>query len=171
MPVVVQQPTRANRFLGDLIMGGVGGIGGMGAVGGGMAMGTSVAGVAGSSAVSAGGANAPAAAATAAPAPGTTVSISQAAQQALNAEVGQVGASFTVSASETGVQVTGTISGLESGQLGTSVNAELTVDIGVQNLSGNSSEAMNHYDELIASLILALLMQEQKKSDITIEIG
>jgi hypothetical protein len=149
-------------------IGGIGGIGGMGGMGG---MGaTASAGATGSIGAMGAGTNvgstpnAGALAGGTPAAPGTTVSISQAAQNAFNAEAAGVGASFSVTANASGLQVTGNVTGLDSGSPGAPVSAELSVDISM------NTQALNEYDELIATLILALLMQEKEKSDVTIQI-
>lgn len=162
-------------------MSGIGGIGGMGGMGGmvgmvGMGGGANIGAAPGIAAIgqaSAGLARSvPGSSAEAATpaAQGSTVSISQAAQNAFNAEVSGVGAHFTVTATAEGLQVTGNVTGLDSGRAGMPVSADISVDISRSTPSLNSSEALNDYDELIATLILALLMQQKEKSDVTIQI-
>jgi hypothetical protein len=93
-------------------------------------------------------------------APSASVNISQAGKSLVAANASQA------ATGNNGLQVNASISGLDSGQLGSSVSAQITVDISTEGASigvdAQNLNELNRLDDLIAAFILALLMQEKK---------
>jgi hypothetical protein len=101
--------------------------------------------------------------------PSVTVSISQAGKSLLSADISQFTKGLSVFGNDAGLQVNPKVTGLDSGRLGDSVSAEITINWNTKgepnSINSQSSDELNRLEDLLAQLIIAILMREQNKSD------
>jgi hypothetical protein len=101
--------------------------------------------------------------------PSVTVSISQAGKSLLSADISQFTKGLSVFGNDAGLQVNPKVTGLDSGRLGDSVSAEISINWNTKgepnSINSQSSDELNRLEDLLAQLIIAILMREQNKSD------